>query len=566
MKHLRNVLALVLAAVVALIVAAPAFAQDVASGMGGDATITIENASKGDTYKVVKLFDATITNPASDKIAYTGNIPSALANYFEKDSAGNVTLKKIADSNGKNPGDEGYVETFYTLTADDFAAMKTWADGVAADNTDYPNKSAESDGSTLNFTGLKYGYYVICSTQGALVTVDSTNKDVTVRDKNTKTPSANKDVEPAHVSVGDKVTYTATFDAPNYLEKAGKSEQVVSYIIKDTLPSFLGDVKITSVKVVHTPAVAEVADDPDTPEDEHVDAVAEVATDLSSQYTAFTNKQIEIPWVNETVPTQDHKYTSKYKNGSQIVITYEATVTADANVGKGNVNEVELVPQVDRGDGKEPYDENQRWRDDATIYTHAAALQKKANAENGDNLAGAEFSFKGLVVSGEPGFYTVVAYDKSANAADGTIMKCDANGKLVIAGIDADSTTPVTLVGKETKAPDGFNKLEGTFNLNTIVMSSETTTTHGEKTTYYDADGNIVDEQASSSTSISRNEITALSDIPATSIQKVVNKQGTELPSTGGMGTTILYTIGGIMLVGGAVALVSKKRLANMEK
>ena len=558
MKHIKKVVTLFLAFAMVLAMSATVFAQEKASGMGGDAKITIENASKGDTYKVVKLFDATITNPPSTAIAYTGTIPSALSNYFEKDSAGNVTLKRIADSNGKNPGEEGYVETFYELTADDYEAMKTWADGVAATDTTYPNVSEVSDGSALNFTGLKYGYYVVCSTQGALVTVDSTNKDVTVRDKNTKEPSANKDVTPAHVSVGDTVTYTATFDAPNYLENenTGKSEQVVSYIIKDTLPAFLGNVVITSAKVVEKPAVE------DNPATTDVDeTAAEVSKPIN--VTAFTNKQIEILWVNETIPTTDHKYTSKYKNGSKIVITYTATVTADADVGKGNVNEVELVPQVDRGDGKKPYDENKHWKDDATIYTHAAALQKKANSEDGTNLAGAEFSFKGLVVTGEPGFYTVVSYDKSASAADGTVMKCDADGKLVIAGIDADSTTPVVLTGKETKAPNGYNKIKGTFNLTTIVMAESTTTTHGEKTTYYDAEGNIVDEQVTGGSATTRNEITAIGDIPAASIQKVVNKQGTELPATGGIGTVIFYVLGAALLIGCGVVLVSKRRMTK---
>ena len=140
-------------------------------------------------------------------------------------------------------------------------------------------------------------------------------------------------------------------------------------------------------------------------------------------------------------------------------------------------------------------------------------------------------------------------------------MKCDANGKLVIAGIDADSETAVVLTGKETKAPDGYNKLEGTFDLTTIVMSSETTTTHGEKTTYYDADGNIVDEQVTGGSSKTRNEITALDEVPAASIQKVVNKQGTELPSTGGIGTTIFYVIGAILVLGAGILLVTRRRM-----
>ena len=573
MKHMKKLMALVIAAVMILAMGVTVFAQDKATGMGGDATITIENASKGDTYKVVKLFDATITDPASDAIAYTGTIPTALANFFDKDSAGNITLKRITDENGKKPGEEGYVETFYTLTADDYATMKTWADGVSDTDTTYLNVSETSDGSALNFTGLKYGYYVICSTQGALVTVDSTNKNVTVRDKNTKVPTAKKDVTPAHVSIGDTVTYTATFDAPNYLEKtstdSSTSEQVVSYIIEDTLPSFLGEVTVTSIKIVHTPGQDAVPDNPETPDiDESKAAVPEDATTLTVNATTnqFSSKKIEIPWVNETVPTQDHKYTSLYKNGSQIVITYTAIVTAEANVGAGNVNKVSLKPQVDRGEGKEPFSTTDQWNDTATIYTHAAALQKKANSEEGNNLAGAEFSFKGLVVTGEPGFYTVVSYDKSAGAADGTVMKCDSNGKLVIAGIDADSTTPVVLTGKETKAPDGYNKLEGTFDLRTIVMSSDTTTTHGEKTTYYDANGNIVDEKVSDDLTTTRTEITAISDIPTTGIQKIVNKQGTELPSTGGIGTTIFYIVGGVLVVAAVIFLALRKRSSSKAK
>lgn len=45
----------------------------------------------------------------------------------------------------------------------------------------------------------------------------------------------------------------------------------------------------------------------------------------------------------------------------------------------------------------------------------------------------------------------------------------------------------------------------------------------------------------------------------------VVNKTGTELPSTGGVGTTLFYIIGGIMVLAAAVLLVTKKRMASAE-
>ena len=542
---MKKLFGLLITIVMVLGLSTGALAQNKASGFGGDATITINNAAKGETYRIVKLFDATITDPASDAIAYSGTVPAALSDYFEADAAGNVTLKRVADANGNEPGDDEYVETFYGMQAADFVAMKNWADGVPADDEDYPSVSETSDGSVLNFTGLTYGYYVIISSQGAAVTVDSTNKNVTVRDKNSKEPSASKDVTPSHASIGDTITYTATFDAPNYLENdtgaEPVSEPVVSYIIEDTLPDFLEEVTVTEVKVLQ-------------PEENPVT--------LDADDYQFTDKKIEIPWVvEETVPTTDHTYTSLYKNGSKIVITYTAKLTGSAKVGAGNENKVSLEPQVDRGNGKEPFTEDDEWEDTADVFTHAAALQKKADNENGADLAGAEFSFKGLVVSGVPGFYTVVSYDSSENAADGTIMKCDEHGKLVIAGIDADADTPIKLIGKETTAPNGYNLLGGTFELPTIVMTAGTTTTHGSRTTYYDSDGNIVDQQETGGTTITRTEITKLETIPAKSILHVVNRKGSELPSTGGMGTTLFYALGVLLVLVAGVALVTRRRM-----
>ena len=51
-----------------------------------NATITINNPSKGETYSAVKLFDATTTSDG--KISYQGEVPSSLGDYFEETSAG----------------------------------------------------------------------------------------------------------------------------------------------------------------------------------------------------------------------------------------------------------------------------------------------------------------------------------------------------------------------------------------------------------------------------------------------------------------------------------------------
>ena len=43
---------------------------------------------------------------------------------------------------------------------------------------------------------------------------------------------------------------------------------------------------------------------------------------------------------------------------------------------------------------------------------------------------------------------------------------------------------------------------------------------------------------------------------------QITNNSGTELPSTGGMGTTIFYVLGSILVIGAAVLLVTKKRMS----
>ena len=281
----------------------------------------------------------------------------------------------------------------------------------------------------------------------------------------------------------------------------------------------------------------------------------DLQADLSANYTAFdANKTIEIPWATET-PAGSHKYTNLYTSNTQIMITYHATLTANANLVVDNQNVVSLFPQVDRGNGKEPYQETDEWNDHAEVTTYGAAIQKKD--ENDGNLAGAEFRIKGLIVTGADGLYTVVSYDPNAAEGTGTVMQCDSNGLLRIGGLENALSLSVT----ETKAPDGYNKLANPFTITTTALSSTTTSTSGSVTRWYDADGNLVDEQTTGATSTTTTEYTSLTNIPAESIQKVVNNKGTELPSTGGIGTTLFYVGGGILVLAAVILLVTKRRM-----
>lgn len=535
MKKIKKVSALMLAVVMALAMSITAFAQTVAldPADGDNATITINNAAKGETYSIYKLFDATVSG---DKIAYqyTGNsLPTGLDKFFTKDDEGNVTPKDIIldkDSEGKVKGTK--------MTAELQAALEAWA-GTVQPTAKTPEGG--SDGSVLTFTGLPYGYYVMLtshksdvpegSPEGteakAAITVTSTQPNASIYDKNTNEPSAVKEVEKASYSIGDTVKYTATFDTTNYMTKDGTSEQVVKYVINDTLPEYLSNIKVTSVTIGGAPYTVGEGDQAKAPQ--------------------FDNKQIEIPWATGT----KGNYTNIYAQGAQIVVKYEAVLTSTTNINKADVNTVSITPYVDRGgDDPEPWDEP--WKDTAEITTYAAAIKKVD--ENKNALAGAEFTIAGLVVEKvEDGVYRVVSYDPK-NTTASEAMVTDAEGKLYIVGLASDVTLTVT----EAKAPDGYNKLTKTVPLTPQVLETTIYETSGER--HYDKDGNLV--SASSTTTTTETVAKNLAQLDAAALE-IENSQGTLLPSTGGIGTTIFYIIGGILVIGAGIILVVKKRASN---
>lgn len=514
MSVLKKLTTVMMALIMMLGLGVKASAQTEGTAAEGKGSITIENAAKGEEYKVVKIFGATLTDDATattdaSGIAYTGEIPDDLKTYFEKDSTGNIIRKSTATD------DEALTN-----------AVAAYAKKQAA------TASATSDGSALTFEGLDYGYYAVISTQGATVTIDSLRPNAKVKDKNSKVPSAVKKVngkDEDSVSIGETVTYTATFDTANYIGAGDDAWQVKSYTISDTLPEFLENVAITGVKIVQTAVAADKTTYPDV--------------DLSSTYTAFTDGKIIIPWV-------DDNNASLYKNGSKIELTYTAKITSTVNINSANTNTVSITPNKDK-EGNQPHTEN--WHDDAVVKTYGAALKKVDDSTPAKPLKGAKFAVNGLTVDqvdGEPGVYRVVSYNATSTTA-GTEMSTNNDGKLYIIGLKQGSS----LVTTETEAPEGYNKLTGSITLTPQLLEETLYETSG--TRYYDAKGNLVSESSEETTTETVNKNYTMLDTAAVEVQ---NKKGTELPSTGGIGTTMFYIIGGALVIGAGVVLAARKK------
>lgn len=222
-------------------------------------------------------------------------------------------------------------------------------------------------------------------------------------------------------------------------------------------------------------------------------------------------------------------FTDTFCNGltdaDKIYIIYSATLNANAQIGnEGNENQ-----------GVLKYGENNNLETKPSTtktYTWDFEVLKFGNGEKTNVLKGAQFVVlsqdkqKVAVVNGGKmtGWETVPA-GKPVTWPAGTVLSTDDKGKIDVAGLDAG-----TYHLREVKAPDGYNKLKD------------------------DKEFTIERQMNDTDSSMSYTKLTV----------EVDNLSGTILPSTGGMGTTIFYVLGGILAVGAAVLLVTKKRMERI--
>lgn len=369
---------------------------------------------------------------------------------------------------------------------------------------------------------------MLVSTQGnaTAVSVNSTNPNATMYDKNDELPKFNHDSVPAtgkfvngqesaKVSVGDTVTYTITFQAANYNGKGENAQLIRTYTVSDTLPKWLENVTIQSVQY------SEKANEDGTYTYTNMPTSDYNATDFA------TNKTITFSWLNDGVP--------KYDNGTLVTITYTAKVGVGAEDQTitygtdGNVNTATLAwTDVTNGNGS--------LESKATIYTYEFDLVKTGpsakDADNNDTgvytlLSGAKFKLftdeactKGITLD------TNNVVSNASENAEATEFEVT-DGKITVKGLK-DGTYYL----QETVAPAGYNKMAGTKEL-TIT------------------DNNLT------ATGLSGQTYTSTTETNGGGVH-IINNSGTELPSTGGIGTTIFYVIGGILVIGAGVLLVPR--------
>lgn len=478
----------------------------------GTSSITVSNPAVGDTYNLYKIFDATY---ADGNIAYTidsdsewYNDVAAATNLFE------LTLTADDDATAT-------VHT-YVVTVKDGVTGKMIGEALGAKlagKTVTDSQVIAAGTTTISFTGLEYGYYLIANgnTAKSVVTLDSTTPNATVVDKNESTPSwpeepeEGKDADRTNAGVGDVVTFTVKVDTTNYapdkndLDENGDPvvKQISKYIITDTPDASYTFNNDANVK-------AEIQYKVDGTWTKAADA------EVTATEKADGTVEFEIPWVDEDGA-------SLYTSPARIVLKYTATV--NKKVQDVNNNSATFKYQfVGKNDPEEPGTPSEE-----KVYSYTIDLTK--TKEDGTQLNGAEFK----LYSNEDLTDEIKVVKDGDNYRVATAEEIAADPKVVVNVIEAGHVQIKGLAAGtyylvETKAPAGYNKLKEAVKVEIEDL---------------DEDDNDL-----------------LSTVTAKEVS-VENKAGVELPATGGIGTTIFYVVGGVLVVAAGVLLVVKKRTAK---
>ena len=401
-KTFKKLFAALLAAALVLAMAVPAFAETNAP----KGSITISNTVKDETYTIYRMFKLDSYNAESNTYSYT--VESDWEGFFKTGAGGNyITLDGQNHPTWKPDVDSAD-------DSDTVAALAKAALDWAKQKRIQSAGTQEGNGSSITFSNLDLGYYLVDSSLGALCGLNTTNPNATIKEKNgqptivKKVKDSNNDwVDENNAKIGDTVEYKVDI-------KVAAGAQ--SYKVTDTMSKGLtfnsGSLKVTA------------------------NGAQTANYTLTPTENGFT---LELP----------ESYVSTLTKGTTIIVTYNATLNDKAVIDgddgdDGNTNKVTLS-----------YGNHQNTvPSEVTTKSYQFDLVK-VDGTNNKLLDGAKFELadgdtKLSFVKDTAGNYRVATTGEKDTTTTITVK----GGKVNIYGLAGKAYTLT-----EIKAPDGYNKL-----------------------------------------------------------------------------------------------------------
>lgn len=553
MKIWKRIASLVLALTLVAALGMTALADnDAATTPAYSITVTNTNDNvsiSGKTYSAYKLFDVSYNLGNS---SYVYKVANEFEGFTYKEKSGDDLIVYLGAQ---------------TTGSDEMNAFAEAALKYVTENSIEPSGSVKIDDGketgTISLT--EPGYYLVAGTASdkpgateeitAACSLDTTNPTMTVNPKvdaphvEKKIVDGEKKLSETSANVGDVISYEVTANIPDMT-----GYESYTFTFKDTMSkglTFNDDVAITL---------------------EFADKTTKTLTKVTD-FTVDTKPNSD----GTTTITIDLKDFITYKGkGGTVKVTYSATVNENAELSDtGNPNEVTLTFSNNPNSGGSGSTATTPKSETIVYVTGLKLIKTDDKKENPVKLAGAKFQISGVSekiviinnviyeqdangtlarLKSDGSYVTYAEADKALYDTDenGNVLKftkietvtketektnintigyTDENGVLTFTGLGAGTYT-IT----ELKAPDGYNLLKDPI---TIEIKWE----NGKLNAYKDGEPLTKEGNLWSFT--------------------VVNKSGTQLPSTGGVGTTMFYVIGSLLVVGAVVLLITKKRLSR---
>ncbi len=476
-------------------------------------SITINDATIDKTYEIYKIFDLTYSGSTTKKVAYT--IDSDWQSFFDELEIGSsYIVNSNEDSNGNslglNPITIGNTTKYINITEDNVAKFAQDALEYAAKNNLTADASKTATTTIVEFTNLDLGYYLVYP-QGATEIKDgyksiclltSTLPNVEIEIKATY-PTIEKTADDVSYEVGTYATFTITGTVP---DTTGYTKY--TYKIND---SWTKGLELNQEAVAFS---------------------IKIGTTEITDVTPVYNDELN----GFTLTFDMTKYQSQV--GETVTVTYKLLITEDAVDSITTNNSAYLTYSND------PFDNTETDTPVIEIPVYSAKIEvlKVDSTDVSVKLANAKFVLK----NSEGKYYQIINTSLDENNQElrvtdidwvddkdmATVFTTNEDGLAVVITDNGTITSfeglkDGTYLLVETEAPVGYNKLANPIE---ITLSGKT-----------------------------ENE----RKIPVSQSLTVENNSGLELPSTGGIGTTIFIIIGSLLALTSSIVLITNKRISK---
>lgn len=435
-------------------------------------------------------------------------------------------------------------------------------------------KNKHGNGTALaagNSTRLDKGYYLIVDSTAAGQTVYNPavlaiTSDIEIKDK-TDVPTLEKKVQENKKTVAGEDVYGSKFndvadynigdDVPFHLiGSVPDMSQYETYTYKftDTFDKGFDAVDTAKVKVYLSKDKKLDLGNTDTSQNDKDITQYFTGDNGGIQYAAATEAQGETAGTKATltVSTKDLKKAATYSKDQPqyVIVSYTVKLNAKAEIGlPGNVNTAKLTysnnpDQSGQGENHPTHDTPE---DKVIVFTYGLDVTKVDSKNGATKLKDAEFKLYRGTDTKE--YVKVDANNKvtgwTTTENEGSVLKSDENGNFKVEGLDDGNYTL-----KETKAPAGYNLPADGFSVTLTATTANGQTWNGTANTALTGLAVKVD-QTDGTGSVD----TGLGAIT------IKNTQGSSLPSTGGMGTVLLYVAGiAVFALAGATLVMALRR------